>query len=128
MAVWAYSITAVKQDNFDDVDAQALNVTPEERAKIVSLEDEERAKEKAKQLGGIVAETVEARIIVNQGHPASNASPTPVVPSSSARGLASNYLGNRFGVLHPAQGTLVWGAPSVDRVGTMWDRRTGNGW
>lgn len=44
VSVWAYSIRAVKQDNFDDVDAAALGVSEEEKKNRVSIEDEARAK------------------------------------------------------------------------------------
>ncbi|KAG8973749.1 hypothetical protein FRC05_008168 [Tulasnella sp. 425] len=44
VSVWAYSIHAVKQDNFDDVDFEALNTSVEEKAKRISLEDEAKAK------------------------------------------------------------------------------------
>jgi cytochrome c oxidase assembly factor 3 len=42
-SVWAYSISAVKQDNFDDVDATALSLSVEERRKHQSIEDDEKA-------------------------------------------------------------------------------------
>jgi len=45
-SVWAYSIYAVKQENFDDVDFEALNTSVEEKARRISLEDEARAKNK----------------------------------------------------------------------------------
>lgn len=44
VSVWAYSIHAVKQDNFDDVDFEALNTSVEEKAKRISLEDEAKAR------------------------------------------------------------------------------------
>lgn len=44
VSVWAYSIRAVKQDNFDDVDAAALGVSLDEKRTRVSIEDEARAK------------------------------------------------------------------------------------
>lgn len=44
ISVWAYSINAVKQDNFDDIDFEALNTSVEEKAKRISLEDEARAR------------------------------------------------------------------------------------
>lgn len=55
-SVWAYSISAVKQDNFDDVDATALGFSDEEKLKRTSIEDAEKAAAaKAATLGGIAS-------------------------------------------------------------------------
>jgi len=47
VSVWAYSIHAVKQDNFDDIDFEAINTSVEEKARRVSLEDEAKSRQQA---------------------------------------------------------------------------------
>ncbi|KAF8489111.1 hypothetical protein JB92DRAFT_3129614 [Gautieria morchelliformis] len=98
IGVWAYSISAVKQDVFDDVDeqARALNSLPNDPppapAVIVSRE--------------------------------TSAEPLPLSDSSKhARGLVFAALGNIHPWLfEPIHKTLVWGAPPVDHIGRIEDK------
>ena len=43
VGVWAYSISAVKQDVFDDIDEQARAMGPGEKRAKMSIEDEIKA-------------------------------------------------------------------------------------
>ena len=115
VGVWAYSIGAVKQDVFDDVDEEA-------RALRAGAGDEaEGAAGKlaaAETAVGISNETP----LVGEPVPAPKASTTS--PRSRPRGILPPLLAPRFpNAFDPSTGTLVWGAPSVDNVGRLWDRR-----
>ncbi|WOO79666.1 Cytochrome c oxidase assembly factor 3, mitochondrial [Vanrija pseudolonga] len=113
VGVYAYSISAVKQDDFSDV----VDLLPPEaeRAAIRSIEDEAREKALASEPAVAVAE-IEA------------AAPTPA-PSSvlsylSPKRLSEvDWLKNRGWVEHGKDNLLVWGAPSVDKIGSMKDTK-----
>ncbi|KAH9855084.1 hypothetical protein C2E23DRAFT_867154 [Lenzites betulinus] len=104
VGVWAYSIGAVKQDVFDDVD------------------DEARAL-----MAGSGIKSAESETVISKENPVPP--PAPVVrteakPSSNAprRGVLPPLLENRFPrLLDPSSKTLIWGAPSVDSVGRLRD-------
>ncbi|KZP00133.1 hypothetical protein CALVIDRAFT_595541 [Calocera viscosa TUFC12733] len=141
VSVYLYSIRAVKQEDFSDIDilAPALG----ERAAIKSIEDEQKEKEDLKALGAAAVSKVMAgggvnvtsrdSPVVNDERggilpPAVSSTPDSVAPvtaattpsDASSRGFGSKILPL---ALHPTQGTVVWDAPSVDKVGTVWDRR-----
>ncbi|PSR81025.1 hypothetical protein PHLCEN_2v6556 [Hermanssonia centrifuga] len=108
VGVWAYSIGAVKQDEFHDVDEEARELA-RSGAQVKSLEDE--AKELAVQT---TAKSVSAPII-----PLATTPPVPtVVPGDRPRGVVASLLYERYPqLLDPASKTLVWGAPPVDNIG-----------
>ncbi|KAG9218714.1 hypothetical protein PLEOSDRAFT_1038450 [Pleurotus ostreatus PC15] len=105
VGVWAYSISAVKQDVFDDID--------------------EEAREMAKPAGNATAATADVE----------KSLPTPSVPTiitapqvplpdvrsgAPPRGILAKFLEARYpAVLDPKQKTVVWGAPSVDAPGRI---------
>jgi cytochrome c oxidase assembly factor 3 len=99
VGVWLYSMSAVKQDNFDDVDEEARAMA---RAGMKVVED--RGSERT----------------------ADVASPTATGPSSvtsgkedKVQGLLALLDGKFPRFLDPKGKTMVWGAPPVDRVGRM---------
>ncbi|EPQ58950.1 hypothetical protein GLOTRDRAFT_69997 [Gloeophyllum trabeum ATCC 11539] len=98
VGVWAYSLRAVNQDVFDDVDEQAKALA------------EERARS-AREAPPVV--TVEDGPI----------QPVPAHPATHApRGILAKALYYHFpSLLDPRTKTLVWGAPPVDRVGRVGD-------
>lgn len=111
--VYTYSIKAVKQVTFDDVDEEALaqqmnskksNVAPAAPATTpaptpLTLEQERPLK--AAPLGS-----------------------TAIVTSPTPRGLIPRLLGERYpSLLDPVSKTLVWGAPPLDRLGRWGDVR-----
>lgn len=104
VGVWAYSISAVKQDNFDDVDEEAKALVG---SGLRSIEDEEKLKKslrtaKAPVIGGIAI--------------------TPTLPPvvQPARGILAPLLERHTPrLLDPKRKTLVWGAPPVDSIGRM---------
>lgn len=120
VAVWAYSISAVKQDVFDDVD---------EEARAMAVASTVRTPEIGSDLG-IGAHTTLETMEATKG---TTVSP-PLVQNSvileevaraeaqlkSNRGVL-HHLDKRLpGLLDPEGKTLVWGAPPVDDFGKMW--------
>ena len=117
--VWAYSIGAVKQDVFDDVDEEARALS---RSGLKSIEDQEAEKQ-------VVAATTDdttagLRDLPPTFHPAPVKPDTVSANVSRGRGVLPRLLDGRFPrLLDPSTKTLVWGAPSVDSIGRVWDKR-----
>ncbi|KAA1466568.1 hypothetical protein DENSPDRAFT_856223 [Dentipellis sp. KUC8613] len=111
VGAWAYSISAVKQDSFEDVDAEARALAGSGGR---SLEDEEREKSQA-------AVSTSAALTPVQ--------PVPAAPATDGsqgaavgRGVLASVLERQYPrLLDPTRKTLVWGAPSVDRIGRIGD-------
>lgn len=107
VGVWAYSISAVKQDDFSDVDEEA------------------RALMRA---GSTIVEEVKVPVIDEAKFVATqipNSVPVDVklatVPSRH-RGVLVPILQKHFPhLLDPSRKTLVWGAPPVDNIGRLRD-------
>ncbi|KAI9000760.1 hypothetical protein BD414DRAFT_451387 [Trametes punicea] len=123
VGVWAYSIGAVKQDVFDDVD--------EEARALMAGSGIHKAENGAAESRGIV----DASRAQSQAGPATN---DPTVPSAtptvaarpetksnantSRRGILPPLLEHYFpALLDPSSKTLVWGAPPLDDIGKMRD-------
>ncbi|KAI9068449.1 hypothetical protein FKP32DRAFT_1587652 [Trametes sanguinea] len=116
VGVWAYSIGAVKQDVFDDVD--------EEARAIMAGSGIQKAANGAAESRGVA----DAGLDLN--HPAAlaqsvatDAPPeTKTAPSAAPRGILPPLLEHRFpSLLDPSSRTLVWGAPPLDNIGRMRD-------
>lgn len=117
VGIWAYSISAVKQDEFDDVDEEARELR-ESGVAVRSLEDEARDRNKAAAgshgedfiLGQIVEETATQKV---------RGSGKGI---GKGKGVLSEILDSSYPkLLDPSRKTLVWGAPSVDNIGSMKD-------
>jgi cytochrome c oxidase assembly factor 3, fungi type len=106
VGVWAYSISAVKQDVFDDVDEEARVLAAARRNDLAS-----------KAAPAVLLDTTPPATIVDpQRQDKERLGELP-------RGVLVKLLGRTFpSLFDPARKTLVWGAPSVDNVGKMWDR------
>ncbi|KAI0776192.1 hypothetical protein BD413DRAFT_469881 [Trametes elegans] len=127
VGVWAYSIGAVKQDVFDDVD--------EEARALMAGSGIQKAENGAPE-GKAAAEA--SRASLDTSLPLNH--PTPAVPLTSEvrpetrssasiprRGVLPPLLEQRFPtLLDPSSRTLVWGAPPVDNVGRMQDTAPGS--
>ncbi|WVQ82843.1 hypothetical protein IAT38_004978 [Cryptococcus sp. DSM 104549] len=128
IGVYTYSISAVKQDDFSDV--EDLLPPLEERSKLRSIEDDIR----------------EGRIHPGTSHPGPSATGTPSAPSKgvpfpddtiaqaaasvSSQGWGIKRLSDidwikKRGLVDGKGNVLVWGAPDVDRIGRMGDKPTG---
>ncbi|WVN88515.1 uncharacterized protein L203_103726 [Cryptococcus depauperatus CBS 7841] len=115
--VYAYSISAVQQDDFSDV----ADLLPplEERSNIKSIEDE--AREKQLSLGSALS--------TSNGLPRSSAIPNRPIETTTADGPGGwriKRLGDiewirTKGLVDPQGNVLVWGAPNVDDIGRMGD-------
>jgi cytochrome c oxidase assembly factor 3 len=111
VGVWAYSINAVKQENFDDIDEEvrqlnATNIEPKSRSPVLVEVDRELTA--ATQPSGpmIAASTQHEREETRK---------------STQRGLLPTMISHRL--LDPSSRTLVWGAPPIDAPGRMGDSR-----
>jgi cytochrome c oxidase assembly factor 3 len=91
VGVWLYSMSAVKQDNFDDVDEEARAMV---RTGVKTLE-------------GKGAEAITA--VAGKGEK----------KESKAHGLLALLDDKYPGLLDPEGKTMVWGAPPVDCVGRI---------
>lgn len=110
VSVWAYSISAVKQEDFDDVDAEALNL------------DRRRAS---------LSESASTKIS-ESSIPTYQPKPSEEPPSSLSRHSAPSVLAqfrptildNFIHVRHPTEGNLlVWGAPPLTNIGSIRETR-----
>lgn len=128
-SVYFYSIRAVAQDDFSDLDQP---ISDEQRRLARSIEDERRDKE------AVVADRLAVRdgtttmsqsvspitaagpgaLAGNAGAPAAvpAGTPAPVAGRPSVFDMVSGAFGGRG-----AESKLVWGAPSVDRLGRIGD-------
>ncbi|KAI0080863.1 hypothetical protein K474DRAFT_1657360 [Panus rudis PR-1116 ss-1] len=131
VGVWAYSISAVKQDDFSDID---------EEAKALAASAKKEVSEEEKKLLSTLEDSVESTkgAVASGLAPLQPVPPSPVVDakekgkenvlavtSSSAtrpRGIVTALLAERYPRLFdPQSKTLVWGAPPVDNNGKMRD-------
>jgi cytochrome c oxidase assembly factor 3 len=118
VGIWAYSISAVKQDVFDDVDAEVMEQKQQQqlqqqqqRLEVLNVKEEQKVMEAA----------------VNAPAPSSGsaafsspgATVTPSAPVAPVRGVLQ-WLDSRYPwLLDPQRKTLIWGAPPVDNIGKM---------
>lgn len=110
VGVWAYSISAVKQDDFSDVDEEARTLMRTGTSGAAAAEEV-----KATVMDEAKVGTVEApnRVPVEV---------TTATVVSRPRGVLVPTLERRFPrLLDPSRKTLVWGAPPVDNIGRLGD-------
>lgn len=126
-----YSIHAVKQENFDDVDFAALNTTVEEKANRISLEDEAKAKKRGG--GGLKAMAHEVEDRVSSAGSALVGSTetmateaTSTATSGDQRGLLLR-LTVASKLYRHGETSFVARAPPVDRVGSIGDQPWNDG-
>jgi len=113
VGVWAYSISAVKQDNFDDVDEEAKTLVGSGTANMRSIEDQEKAK--AARVGGAV---VSGEAV---GFTPAAVVKVPLPPTTApAQGILAPLVERWFPrALDPQRKTFVWGAPPVNQLGRI---------
>ncbi|KDQ64197.1 hypothetical protein JAAARDRAFT_64093 [Jaapia argillacea MUCL 33604] len=117
VGVWAYSISAVKQDVFDDVDDQARALAEErEKAKLQNHPTSDPLSPKETLA---IPELTPIQPVVSVPLPAIE---EPRLKGPGNRGVLVKLLGGSFPRLfEPSGGTLVWGAPAVDSIGNLKD-------
>ena len=105
VGVWAYSIGAVKQDAFDDVDEEARQLMAGSGMYKSAVTDAANAEK------GPATDS------------ASSSSPVAsILTPSPRRGILPPLLEHRIPRLFdPSSGTLVWGAPPLDNIGRLGD-------
>src|ERR1700761_5977812 len=97
-AVWAYSIRAVKQENFDDIDQEARQMALRHSPSASAKATVDREMTAVSQPSGLYIEATHA---------------------DAPRGLLPRLLPPRH--LDPVHRTLVWGAPPIDHLGSVRD-------
>lgn len=114
VGIWAYSISAVKQDVFDDVDEEARAIARTgTAAEWLSVKEEKRTMDAA------IAAATSTNVASSSTVPPTPSTELPRTPAVG-RGLLQ-YLDPHFPrLLDPQRKTLIWGAPPVDNIGTIW--------
>lgn len=107
VGVWAYSIRAVKQDVFDDLDEEVAALSAGSKSK-----PERSTPNKSEQATSTAVSTLSAERAKAGNSPYSVRGVLPAL---------EKYLPRWF-PLDPERKTLVWGAPPVDNMGKMGDR------
>ena len=119
--IWAYSIRAVRQDVFDDVDEEAKGLTKEMKMAVESVEEKSRkVEEKLKE----IANERMAKSLASSSMKGANAAQRAASLKSERRGVLPMLGRTEPGWLYDPTKTLVWGAPSVDDMGRIGDRTT----
>ncbi|KAL0253892.1 hypothetical protein I308_101270 [Cryptococcus tetragattii IND107] len=130
LGVYAYSISAVQQDDFSDV--EDLLPPVEERSKIRSIEDEAREQRAFQSLASVLPTS--RNLPPATSTPASPSKAIPEVPFPEA-GVADSKATSSWGIkrlgdvewirkrgwVDDKGNVLVWGAPDVDRIGRVGD-------
>ncbi|KAH8834171.1 hypothetical protein DL96DRAFT_1703791 [Flagelloscypha sp. PMI_526] len=121
VGVWAYSIRAVKQEIFDDVDEEAKQLAAISSTPPSSPSTSTTSPTSNTTLTHASPSPSAAKLSVNPiQHDATMVDSTkPFPPLPPPRGLlVGSWLDRTFPtLLDPAHKTMVWKAPSVDRVG-----------
>ncbi|GAA5826061.1 hypothetical protein JCM5353_004198 [Sporobolomyces roseus] len=102
-SVYLYSIRAVAQDDFADLQAP----TQEERDRMVSIEEERRNRDQLLLPQSTVTQVIPQTQTISQGQPS----------LTSHEGILARF-NNTFGG-RGQESKMVWGAPPVDRLGRI---------
>ncbi|KAF7297194.1 Coiled-coil-56 domain-containing protein [Mycena indigotica] len=124
VGVFTYSIAAVKQDVFDDLDEEVKErAVLEAKRTALSVEDEKRAMAAAAKAATV---SLTAKLPVDSSNsriPTPQQQQQPQGVLTQPRGVLTAVLDARYPrLLDPTRKTLVWGAPPVDSIGRLGDR------
>ncbi|KAJ7167819.1 hypothetical protein C8R46DRAFT_950948 [Mycena filopes] len=116
VGVFWYSMAAVKQEVYDDMDDDARDrAISEARRGALSVEDEKRAMVAAASHANTPKLNERARNI--------QIPPPATGETPQRRGVLVTLLDGRFPwLLDPTRKTLIWGAPPVDKIGRVDDK------
>ncbi|KAG6335952.1 hypothetical protein ID866_3141 [Astraeus odoratus] len=118
VGVWAYSIRAVKQEDFSDVDEEARELM---RGRGIQKAAAAPGATPAEPSVTVIPSAVSPSIVVSTPPLSLPSIPDPAAGSAPAlpkpRGILASRINPRF--LDPTQKTLVWGAPPVESIGRM---------
>ena len=128
VGVFSYSLAAVKQDVFDELDEEVTEraVLDAKRAAL-TVEDEKRAMAAAAAFatGSTIRGPKLSDRVRNAAAAASELAQEPRQQDGAPqrRGVLATLLDERFPwLLDPTRKTLVWGAPPVDRIGSLGEK------
>ncbi|GAW00842.1 mitochondrion protein [Lentinula edodes] len=140
VGVYTYSIRAVRQDDFADIDDETnaqrekerlaqLEKMRRESATVLTVGEEKdvmerAAKAVAREINGASLDTsVDETSSSRASQPQSSPVLTAVATQRSRRGVLVGLLDKTLpGALDPTKKTLVWGAPDVDNIGRVSSR------
>ncbi|KLO16308.1 hypothetical protein SCHPADRAFT_848183 [Schizopora paradoxa] len=120
VSVWAYSIRAVKQDTFEDVDEEAKAMLSSRAQQQEQLSNGETSTSASNLKVHATAATAVA--VESSTKSSSPSLPNPRTTIGPAGVLAPLLDGRYPRFLDPERRTFVWGAPPVDRIGRLSDR------
>ncbi|KIM21942.1 hypothetical protein M408DRAFT_333154 [Serendipita vermifera MAFF 305830] len=121
VGVWAYSIRAVRQDVFDDVDEEAKALTKEMKMAVQTVEEKGRlVEEKLK----VIANERTTKSLASSMKAAVAANAKATASGSERRGVMPLLGMHNPGWVYDPSKSLVWGAPPVDNMGRIGDRTT----
>ncbi|WWC90154.1 uncharacterized protein L201_005087 [Kwoniella dendrophila CBS 6074] len=154
VGVYVYSISAVKQDDFSDV--EDLLPPLEERRKLTSIEDEQRASKSLQSIASALplssppssssssssrsTQTTPLPNTTSTGSSLSHSLPQPDLSGSTLplletksettgrwgiRRISELDWVKKRGLVDPKGNLLVWGAPDVERIGTITGDKAG---
>ncbi|KAG5648726.1 hypothetical protein DXG03_000073 [Asterophora parasitica] len=118
IGIWAYSISAVKQDVFDDVDEEARAMARSGTVnEVLSVKEEKKVMDAAiaAAVSGVEFTQVNATPAVSAPGNAPSRTPT----TNLTRGILQHLDGGFPRLLDPQRKTWVWGAPPVDNIGKI---------
>ncbi|KAL1700835.1 hypothetical protein EV121DRAFT_283118 [Schizophyllum commune] len=134
MGVYAYSLYAVRQDKFEDLDEEARELSAAGvLAQRTTLEDKQRSSPGPLATAALEQKPAVAPVSASAPAPASGtelanaaagrtANPAALA-AGEPRGILSKYLADRYPRLFdPSRKTVVFGAPSVDNPGRISSR------
>ncbi|KAH8096678.1 hypothetical protein BXZ70DRAFT_1032552 [Cristinia sonorae] len=121
--VWAYSISAVKQDDFSDIDEEA-KVLHVANANSSSNPSSSAAQGQVVDVSGEEEKVAVVLSAVDDMSVGARREEVTKVARRTRGLLARAFEGRSWGerVLDPTSRTFVWGAPPVDNIGRIGDR------
>ena len=131
--MWAYSISAVKQDTFEDLDEEARELLAARmKDERIRSGEEGSAAAATTSVSSSVSSSSDAglaKTVISTAAPSPDADslrtngPANVSDDSQPKGVLAAQLHRHLPrALDPASKTLVWGAPPVDRIGRLGDK------
>jgi cytochrome c oxidase assembly factor 3 len=118
IGIWYYSISAVRQETFDDLDAEARALARPAGTN-VGLSPAGAGSADT----GIVTANASLGSLATGATPVGVVAQRPVASGVPVRGVLSPLLDRSFPrLLDPTRKTLVWGAPPVDAPGKVVER------
>lgn len=120
VGIWAYSIRAVRQDVFDDVDEEAKGLTKEMKMAVETVEEKGRKVED--KLKAIAGERVTKTLASSMKGATASAKAASL--TTERRGIMPILGRTNPGWLYDPNKSLVWDAPPVDNMGRIGDRTT----